>query len=140
LIGSLLVLVIAVVLWPISYWVRRHYSSTLMPALRRPRALLRIAALLDIVWFIAWSMVLSPILSLQIDFYTTAHDGLIRFMQLTGLIVMALAVVGVFSYWRLLKCGVSWPSRIGNGLIAAALVGVVWIGLIGQLMSFNLNY
>jgi hypothetical protein len=42
--------------------------------------------------------------------------------------------------WRLSRLHVSWPSRIGNGLIAAALLGLVWIGLVGKLISFNLNY
>jgi hypothetical protein len=36
--------------------------------------------------------------------------------------------------------GATWPSRIGNGLIATALLGLVWIGFIGGLISFNLNY
>ena len=31
-------------------------------------------------------------------------------------------------------------ARLGNGLIAAALLGLVWIGYVGGLLSFNLNY
>jgi hypothetical protein len=48
--------------------------------------------------------------------------------------------VGIWSVWRLVKAGASWPSKIGNGLIAAALIGLVWIGFVGGLLGFNLNY
>ena len=104
------------------------------------RRLLRVAAAFDIVWLIAWSVVLTPALSVQLDFYSTAHDPLIRTLQIAGLIVIALAVAGIWSVWRLFKMGSTWPSRVGNGLIAAALVGLVWIGFIGGLLGFNLNY
>jgi CubicO group peptidase (beta-lactamase class C family) len=33
-----------------------------------------------------------------------------------------------------------WLYRIGNVLIAAGLVGLVWTGFIGGLISFDLNY
>jgi len=29
---------------------------------------------------------------------------------------------------------------VRNAALAAALVGVVWIGFVGQLIGFNLNY
>jgi len=41
---------------------------------------------------------------------------------------------------RLHKLAGSWPCRIGNVLIAASLVGLVWIGFVGGLISFDLNY
>jgi hypothetical protein len=31
-------------------------------------------------------------------------------------------------------------SWIGNAVLAAALLGIVWIGFAGQLISFDLNY
>jgi hypothetical protein len=57
-----------------------------------------------------------------------------------GLLVVALAAAGAWSQWRLCKLQPSWPARIGNGVIAAALLGLVWIGMIGGLMTFSLNY
>jgi CubicO group peptidase (beta-lactamase class C family) len=141
LVGSFLVLAGAVLLWPVSYLVRRHYRPTGQPVeKRRMRTLLRVAAAFDVVWLIAWSAVLTPVLSIQLDFYSTGHDPLIRTLQIAGLIVIALAVAGIWSAWRLFRMRVSWPSRIGNGLIAVALIGLVWIGFIGGLLSFNLNY
>jgi len=139
LLGSFVILTLAVILWPITYWVRRHYQRPLAIA-RGPRTILRIAALLDLLWLAAWTIVLTPVLSIQLDFYSTALDPVIRTLQVTGLVVIALAAVGCWNVWRLCSSEVSWPARVGNGLIAAALLGLVWIGVIGGLISFNLNY
>ncbi|HEY6922282.1 MAG TPA: hypothetical protein VI653_02350, partial [Steroidobacteraceae bacterium] len=141
LVGSFLVLAGAVLLWPVSYLVRRHYRPAAQPVeTQRLRILLRSAAAFDVIWLIAWAAVLTPALSVQLDFYSTAHDPLVRTLQIAGLAVIALAVAGIWSVWRLFRSERSWPSRIGNGLIGAALVGLVWVGLIGGLLGFDLNY
>jgi CubicO group peptidase (beta-lactamase class C family) len=142
LLGSFLILALTVILWPVSYFVRRHYQSVLAYSAegRRLRTFLRIASTFDVLWLVCWTLVLLPVLSVQLDFYSTAHDALIRAMQLAACVVIALAAGGIWSAWRLCRLEGSWPVRIGNGLIAAGLVGVVWIGFIGGLISFNLNY
>jgi len=139
LVGSSAILTLAVVLWPITYWVRRHYQRPLAEG-RKPRTVLRVAALLDLVWLAAWFIVLTPVLSIELDFYSKALDPVIRTLQVAGLVVIALATVGLWNLWRLCGTEASWTARIGNGLIAVALIGVVWIGVIGGLISFNLNY
>lgn len=139
LLCSVFVLTLAVLLWPITYWVRRHYQRGPVPN-QGPRTLLRVAALFDLLWFVAWCIVLTPVLSIQLDFYSTALDPVIRTLQIAGVIVVALAVVGGWNLWRLCTTEASWTSRVGNGLIVAALIGLVWIGVIGGLISFNLNY
>jgi CubicO group peptidase (beta-lactamase class C family) len=139
LLGSFIVLLVAVLLWPITYWVRRHYQRPLSGG-RGPRTVLRVAALFDLLWLGAWFMVVSPVLSIQLDFYSTALDPVIRTLQVVGVMVVALAAVGLWNLWRLWGSDASWTARIGNGLIAAGLVGLVWTGVIGGLISFNLNY
>jgi CubicO group peptidase (beta-lactamase class C family) len=139
LLGSLVILILALVLWPITYWVRRHYQRPLSQG-GRPRTVLRVAALLDLVWLGAWFIVLTPALSIELDFYSTALDPIIRTLQVAGVVVIALATVGLWNLWRLCGTEASWTARIGNGLIAVALIGFVWIGVIGGLISFNLNY
>jgi CubicO group peptidase (beta-lactamase class C family) len=140
--ASFLILVVAIILWPVSYLVRRHFRPLppLPPEKHRPRTLLRIAAAADVLWLLAWASVLAPALSLQLDYYTTSRDPLILTLQIAGLIVIALAIVGIWSLWRLVRAGASWPSKIGNALIAFALLGLVWIGFAGGLLGFDLNY
>ena len=139
LLCSFVILTLAVILWPITYWVRRHYQRSPVPN-QGPRTMLRVAALFDLLWLAAWCIVLTPVLSIQLDFYSTALDPVIRTLQIVGVIVIALAAVGGWNLWRLCTTEASWPARVGNGLIAAALIGLVWIGVIGGLISFNLNY
>jgi len=140
--GSLIVLLVTVILWPISYFVRRHYEPAAVTSAdaQRSRKVLRIAAALDLVWVIAWTAMLTPLVNLEMDLYSTAHDLRVRVLQMTGLIVIALAGAGIWSFWGLLRSGATWTSRIGHGLIAAALVGLVWIGFVGGLIGFDLNY
>jgi CubicO group peptidase (beta-lactamase class C family) len=142
LVGSFAVLTLTVLLWPVLYFSRRHYRAAPVQSVeaRRPRTVLRIAAAFDILWLVGWTVVLLPVVSVQLDFYSSAHDSLIRTLQFGGLIAVAFAAAGIWSLWRVSTLGATWPSRIGNGLIATALLGLVWIGFIGGLISFNLNY
>jgi len=142
LLGSFVTLALTIILWPVGYMVRRHYQRPLAYSAegRRLRTFLRIAATLDVLWLASWAIVLLPLLRVQVDVYNTGFDPVIRTLQIAGLIVVALAAVACWSLWRLCRLQTSWPCRIGNGLIAAALLGLVWIGFVGDLISFNLNY
>jgi hypothetical protein len=131
-----------VILWPVGYLVRRHYQRPLAYSAegRRWWTLLRIGAAFDVLWLVSWTLVLLPILSVQLDVYSTGLDPVLRTLQIAGLAVVAFAAVGLWSLWRLCRLERSWLYRIGNGLIAAALLGLLWIGCVGNLLSFNLNY
>lgn len=141
LLGSLVVLAVAVIAWPIIGLVRRHYArAPHAPQSRRLRRNLRIAAVVDLVWLTCWAVVLTPVANTQLDFYSSALDPVIRGLQFGGLIAVAAAVLGGWSCWRLWQLESSWAVRLGNAGIAAALAGLVWIGVMGGLIGFNLNY
>jgi CubicO group peptidase (beta-lactamase class C family) len=142
LLSALVILVITVVAWPTSWLVRRSLGkrSSDSTALRRLRVLTRAAAVVDLLYLAAWMMLLKPVLSLSLEVYSTALDPVVRMLQFCGLLAVAAAAVGIFSVWRLYSLPVSRLYKIWNGLLAAALLGVVWIGLMGSLLSFNLNY
>lgn len=142
LLSAALILTLTVILWPVLYWVRRHHRHpvSFAPEVQRSRTLLRVGAVFDIVWLVCWTVVLLPVLSLQLEFYSAGLDPFIRALQVAGLVVTGLAAVGLWSLWRLCTLEPSWLCRIGNGMIAAALLGLVWIGFVGQLFSFDLNY
>jgi CubicO group peptidase (beta-lactamase class C family) len=141
LLGSLLILALAVLLWPISWLVKRRYPQ---PAdatrVRRLRLLVRAAATFNVLYLLAWMVLLAPVLSVKLWVYSESLDPMVRVLQLAGLVVIAGSIVGIWSLWRLSRLQKSWLSWIGNGALAAALLGIVWIGFAGQLLSFNLNY
>jgi CubicO group peptidase (beta-lactamase class C family) len=143
LVGSFVILVITVIAWPITWFVRRRRGAGASdsPQLRRVRLLMRAAATFDLIYLIAWMMLLQPVLSLELQVYSTALDPVVRTLQWAGIVVIFAAAVTIWSIWRRLKLQpVSWMHRVRYGLLAFAVLGVVWIGFMGQLIGFNLNY
>jgi len=53
---------------------------------------------------------------------------------------IAAAVLGIWSAGRLFRLNVARKSKVWGLIVAASLVGVVWIGFIGGLFRFSVNY
>ena len=142
LLGSAAILLWTLVLWALSPLLRRgeRAPSGLSPKVQRARLMLRGCALVDVVYLGAWVMLLQPILGSQLQVYSTGLDPVIRALQFAGLLVIAAAVLGLWSAWKIVRSDATWLSRIWSVAVAAALVGVVWIGLMGQLIGFSVNY
>jgi hypothetical protein len=67
-------------------------------------------------------------------------DGLIRVFQVWGLLVIAAAGAGLWIAFKTFQARAPWPSRVWSVLVALALLGMVWIGFMGGLIGFSLNY
>jgi CubicO group peptidase (beta-lactamase class C family) len=139
---ALAILALTVIFWPISWLIRRGYGvqSTQSVPLRRVRLYTRLAAVFDVLYLFGWMMLLKPVLSLDLQVYSSALDPVVRSLQWAGLGAIAAAAVGLWSTWRLFKLDVSIRYRLWNGALAAAMLCIVWIGFVGKLISFNLNY
>jgi CubicO group peptidase (beta-lactamase class C family) len=141
--ASFTILAVAVIFWPISWFIRRRrgLDVTDTPQLRRLRLIMRAAAAFDLIYLIAWMMLLQPVLNLELQVYSTAFDPVVRALQWAGIVVIAAAAATIWSIWRRLKLEpISLMYRLRYGLLAFAMLGIVWIGFMGQLISFNLNY
>ncbi len=137
--GSIVILLIVVVLWPVSALARRKYRqpSTLAGKDLLVTRVLRLAALLDVVYLLAWVLCLLPIVSNHLEAYSDGLDLHIRILQVAGLLVIAAALAGI---WAACQKSQKWTAAVGHVLTAAALVGIAWIAVITKLISFNLNY
>lgn len=137
--GSIAILLIVVVLWPVSALLRRKYRqpSTLAGKELLVTRVLRVAALIDVVYLLAWIVPVSPILSNHIEAYSDSLDLYLRLLQIGGLLVIAAAVAGT---WAACQKSQKWTAAVWHVLSAGALVGIVWIAVITKLISFNLNY
>lgn len=135
---SVLVLLVVVIAWPVSAYLRRKYGQPPIAgtALRSLRVL-RAAAVFDLLYLIGWIMALSPVLKNELAIYDSGFDPYLRMLQIAGLLVIAAAVAGI---WAAARKAESWKTVLWNAVVACALVGIVWVGLIGKLISFNLNY
>jgi hypothetical protein len=107
---------------------------------RLARRLARIAVVADLVYLFGWFTILKPILGNEVSFYTTALDPVVRGMQIAAIVPLAGAVVGVWNAGLSIASRRSWIIKTGSVLVAAGLIGVVWIAYVGGLMSFTLNY
>lgn len=142
LLGSCLVVVFTSLVWLISPLLRpsRRIPEELIPQFRRLRLVLRAAAVVDVLYLVAWFMLLRPLLSVDVGVYRSSLDPVVRALQLTGLLAIAAAVAGVWSAWRLSRLNIPRLPRISSAIVAAALVGIVWIGFIGGLIRISVNY
>jgi CubicO group peptidase (beta-lactamase class C family) len=141
-VGALLVLILTVLGWILSPFLRQ---STAVPTdnleeVRRLRLRIRIAAAYDLLYMTAWIIVVQPVLTLDLAFYSSRLDPLIRTMQLAGVLAFVAAGLGLWSAWRLAQLKVPRSLRIRAFVVAAGLLGVVWIAVIGGLTRLSLNY
>jgi hypothetical protein len=139
LLGALATLLAVVVLWPISAFARWKYDQ---PARASGRELLvirvlRVAALVDLVYVAGWVAVLAPLLNNHLEYYNDSFDLWIRLVQMSGLLVVAAAVAGIWAAGQ--RCG-KWTAICWRFVNATALVAIVWIAVIAKLIGFSLNY
>ncbi len=141
LLGAIAVLLLTVLAWPLSWCYRRRYGVQLANVTGRSLLPVRLAAIVGLAYLFGWFMAFLPLLQNQLDAYGTGLDGLLRSLQIAALLVIVAAVIGVWhlsAVWR--DSASSWSARLFAMLIAAALLGVVWLGYAGKLMGFGLEY
>jgi CubicO group peptidase (beta-lactamase class C family) len=141
LLASLAILAVTVILWPIAAFVRRSYGR---PAdskeVRRLRLWIGAVVVFELLFVAAWIWLLMPVLSLELWVYSTRFDPVVRALQLAGLLAIVAAGVGIWSLWRISRLRSSRIVWVRNAALAVALLGIVWIGFAGHLLSFDLNY
>ena len=140
---SVAVLLWALVLWFLSPLLRRGDRAeigTLAPA-RRLRLYQRGAVAVSAVYLLAWFMLLQPLLGNQIQVYGAGLDPMVATLEIAGFLIVIAAGLSAWWNWKLWRiAGVTWLSRIWNGAVSLALLALVWVGAIGGLIGFNLNY
>jgi CubicO group peptidase (beta-lactamase class C family) len=135
-IGSLVILLLTVILWPIGAIIRRHYRKRLElpPGEKRLRLWTRIACLLDVAAVGAFGGIL--VVGLQnITLFSARMDPWLRLLQALALLAI---VGGVVALWNALRAWGSqsrgvW-SKLGETLIALACVAFVALILIGRVL------
>jgi CubicO group peptidase (beta-lactamase class C family) len=142
LVGSCLVLILALSTWLLSPLLKAPagIAAQSVADFRRMRLLLRCAAAFDAIYVAAWFLLLQPVLTLELEVYRDSLDPIVRALQVAGLVAIAAAILGIWSAWRLsaIKAPRSW--RVCGWTIAASLLGIAWIGFIGGLFQFSVNY
>jgi hypothetical protein len=95
---------------------------------------------IEALYVVAWIVLLTPVLNLELWVYSAERDAMVRTLQIAGLLAVAAAAVGLWCLWRLSRLQSSTIAWLRNAALAAAFLGIVWIGFVGRLFSFSLNY
>jgi len=141
-IGSLVVIVLTLILWPIGAIVRRHYGRKLelSDGERRMRRWARLICVLDLVLVATYGIIVIGGLS-NIDLFGPQLAPWLRVMQALALLSLLGAVVALWDglrAWASRSRGV-W-SKLGETLLAIACVGIAWLVLAGGLLHVGKTY
>jgi CubicO group peptidase (beta-lactamase class C family) len=140
--ASLVIMLLALVLWPVSWLVRRHYGHKL--ELSRKELLMRIAVravlALDLIFVIVVSILVIYGLT-HLWIFSDRGTVWFRLVQILG-VLGAIGTVVV-----LLNAGQSWLNRskriwgkLQATILLLACLGFLWFVLMGKLLSFPSNY
>ena len=141
LIISLLIMLLTLVLWPVAWFVRRHYGHKLemTPTERRLRLAVRIIFALDIIFVAAMTgLVLYGLTNIEI--FSDRGNTWFHIIQVIG-IVGAVGTLVVF--YNAIKAWLSKRSvwyRLQATVLALACLGFLWFALAGNLLRFSSNY
>ena len=141
LVASLVFMLATLILWPIAWFVRRHYGRKLelAPKERLLRVLVRVVFALDLIFIAAlFGLVTYGLTHLEV--FSDRGTMWFRLVQIVGII----GAVGTLIV--LLNAVFAWLNRrsIWVKLQAAAMllacVGVLWFAFAGNLLHFTSNY
>lgn len=140
--GALLTLLAVVLAWPVAAWLRRRhgYRPTTVPRLARARLIARVAAIADLAYVAAWSVVVAPVLSLTLDGYNESLDAVVRALQVAMIVPIVGAAAGLWLVIVSVRDRAGWGAVLRATLLAAALAAMVFVGGMGGLFDWRLNY
>jgi CubicO group peptidase (beta-lactamase class C family) len=137
--GSLGVLVLTVVLWPVGALVRWHYARPLRPAHGGLRLLVRIVCLVDVAFAGAWIGMLSALS--DPGKLNDSLDPLLRLVQIAGWLGVIGTVAALYDTWLAIReTNRWWFSRLHAAAIALACVGFGWFLSHWHMLRFSLKY
>jgi CubicO group peptidase (beta-lactamase class C family) len=139
---SLVVVLLALILWPVGGWVRRHYGRRLAlpPGELRLRLWTRLVCLVQVLMVAGYGFLIVKGLE-DLDLLTPKTDPWLHVLQVLAalsLVGVLVALVNAVRAWGSAQRG-AW-SKLGETLIALATIGVAWVILAGKLLSVGPSY
>lgn len=140
--GALGVFLLTLVLWPITYFVRRHYAQTpkLSPTLGKLRTWVRVVCAVDLI-FVAVFVTVVLLSEKYLSIFSSKMDIWFHLLQLLGWLGVLGGLVMLWNAiesWRYQERGL-W-SKLGDTLIVLAAVGFTWFVTYWNMLHWNLRY
>jgi CubicO group peptidase (beta-lactamase class C family) len=139
---SLVIMLLTLVLWPVAWFVRRHYGRKLelTPFERRLRLAVRIVFLLNLL-FIAAMVGLLMYASTHLDFLSDRGTTWFHLAQVIGILGAIGTLVVLYNAIR------SWQNRekriwgkLQATLFVLVCLGFLWFAFAGSLLRISSNY
>ena len=141
---SCLVVLVALVLWPLGWGVRRHYRQALAltPAQRRTRQLSRLGALALFIGVVGWLVLLVVLTATNavplVQGTITPWLYVLYVLGVIGLIGAIAVVIHAVRAWMVPRRG-RWVL-LGETLLALAAIYLAWFIVVFGLVSFSARY
>jgi len=139
---SLVILLLTLLLWPIMYFLRKHYAKplNLTPQQRRLRLWVRLVCFFDLAFIAALAIFFTMGLK-DIGILSPAYNGWLRLIELVGWLGVLGTLIAIYNALRSWAEPERWLwARIGDTLIALACVGVVYFIFIWNMLPWSLKY
>jgi len=139
---SLLIMLLTLVLWPVAFFIRRHYGHKLVltPVERRLRLAVRVIFVLDLL-FMAAMTGLVVYASTHIDFLSDRGNTWFHLAQVVGVLGAIGTLVVLYNAiqsWRNHEKRI-W-GKLQATIFALVCLGFVWFAFVGNLLHFSANY
>ncbi|HTR26118.1 MAG TPA: serine hydrolase domain-containing protein [Terriglobales bacterium] len=139
---SLGIFLITLILWPIGYFVRRHYGKplNLTHQQKKLRLWTRLACAIDLIFVIVFVTIVS-LVEKFFSLFSSRMDIWLHLLQLVGWIgvIGTLAVLwNTLVSWRSPERGIC--SKIGDTLVLMAAIGYSWFAIYWNLLHWGLQY
>jgi CubicO group peptidase (beta-lactamase class C family) len=140
--GALGVFLLTLVLWPIAFFVRRHYGQALKlsPTLAKLRTWVRVVCAVDLI-FVAVFVTVVLLSEKYFSMFSSKTDIWLHLLQLVGWLGVLGGLVVLWNAvesWRYQERGL-W-SRLGDTLIALAAAGFTWFVIYWNMLHWSLHY
>jgi CubicO group peptidase (beta-lactamase class C family) len=139
---ALVVIITAVVTWPLAALIRRRYGRA-FPLSGRTAVLYRLTRLVcvvDLIFFVSWLMFLSRAES-DLQGLSSANDWILRIIQLIG-VVGVIGVIAPLANAAVIftQPGRSWWAKVSSTFIAIACLATVWFVISLRLITLHIAY
>jgi len=142
LVISLAIMLLTLILWPVNWFVRRHFGSKLelTPRERLLRLGVRVVFLLDLIFIASLFGLLTYGLN-HLEIFSsqgTKWFYLVQIIGVVGAIGTLVALLNALSSWTSKRKRI-W-GKLGATIMLLACLGVLWFSLAGNLLHFTSTY
>ncbi len=139
--ASVVVLLLTFLAWPISALARRHYGVAYVRTGLDARAhrWVRIAAGTCLLVFVGWVLLIVAMLS-QLDLIPKVNGSVALLRILSPFAFIGGAAIGLWNVWVVARSARSWWAKLWSGLLAAALLTLLWAAFVFHLISFKTGF